>query len=572
MGLFDEFLSGNYTSDPDQNSAIRQGLLATGLGLLSSRGNFTQALGQAGMQGMGAYEGAQDSTINRRLKKAQLEDVNQQAALRAQQAAREAQKMAYFFGQQPGGAAPGTAAMGVGSQMGSVGPTTQNASLMGQMPAQQPTSRFGKVPEDIARAEYTFNDGKNLPQMMWDSSKPNIEFQSGVAVDKNNTKAGTSLPTISQNGTASQLIPDPSAPGGYRVILPNGAAQTAAANTIATSLPKALIDAGFKREDFTNPDGTTRSMTGLQFGQQGGGLDALTKLLGPLSGQPQGQPAPQAMPQPSAAPPMRPVNLGTPSAPGGRVPPQTQAARDSDMGMVLQREYADATARVQNAPDPESKARAQVDLAAITKEMQKGKIAPPVTPGSVQSGVSNQQKISNEAQGKINDTWLKSSYEPAISKGDAAKDMLSSVQTARVGLASVGQTGWGKEAQTSAASVLAALGVPQAEKLTTGAQIFQGAAGQRLNAVLNAATGVQTEGDAKRASTTFAKVSNTPKANEFILDISQAVAERDARKAAYYKDALPIAQSKGDLQEVDRRWQKIEPSIWSLPIMQKWKQ
>jgi hypothetical protein len=44
----------------------------------------------------------------------------------------------------------------------------------------------------------------------------------------------------------------------------------------------------------------------------------------------------------------------------------------------------------------------------------------------------------------------------------------------------------------------------------------------------------------------------------------------DARKAQFYQDALPIAQTNGDLTEIDRRWQKIQGSIWSDPVLQSY--
>jgi hypothetical protein len=58
----------------------------------------------------------------------------------------------------------------------------------------------------------------------------------------------------------------------------------------------------------------------------------------------------------------------------------------------------------------------------------------------------------------------------------------------------------------------------------------------------------------------------------FILDLTQAKAERDRLKAQYFRQALPLAQKNGDLQEVERRWNEKAPSVWSLPMMQKWGQ
>ena len=41
-------------------------------------------------------------------------------------------------------------------------------------------------------------------------------------------------------------------------------------------------------------------------------------------------------------------------------------------------------------------------------------------------------------------------------------------------------------------------------------------------------------------------------------------------KARFFQQALPIAQSKGDLAEVEREWIKRAPSVFTMPSMQKW--
>ena len=550
-GLLD-MLQGNYSTDPDQNAAVRQGLLATGLGLLASRGSFGQALGQAGMQGLGAYEGYQDATISRRLKKAQLDDVDAQFKLRLQQAAKqeEALKMARQL-MAPQADTSASTALSMGAQAGSVGPTVDNAARMNAMPQGSPQSFMSRLNEDQITG--LIASGALPPQTLevWKLTKFGEQMQPGYRRNVDGTTTYMPNPKDGIDFQNGKVTPLP------------GALNTSAAQTVATELPKAIINSGMKREDFTNPDGTMRSMTGLQFGQEGGGLDALQKLLGPLTG---AQPAPQPMRPPQQ--PTRPVGAVPPAAPGAMptraqmvVPPAAQAARDRDIPTILQGELLSAQGRAAAARTPEEKQRAAGDVAAITAELNKA---------GVRSGVSNQTKIANNAAEAVNTDWLKTSYAPVLSAGDAAKDMLTSVQTARIGLAAAGPTGWGKEAQVGAAGVLSALGVPQAEKVATGAAIFQNAGIKQIHSVLNAATGVQTEGDAQRASKTFATLGTTPKANEFILDMAQAVAERNAKKAAFYREALPLAKQTGDLQEVDRRWMKLEPSVWSMPSLQKW--
>jgi hypothetical protein len=101
-------------------------------------------------------------------------------------------------------------------------------------------------------------------------------------------------------------------------------------------------------------------------------------------------------------------------------------------------------------------------------------------------------------------------------------------------------------------------------------ETFNQAASERLWTILNAAKGPQTEGDAERAMKTYAKLSNTKQANEFILDLIEAQAYREQKRFGFYNDALPIAQRTGDLMEIERRWSRVPQSIWSMPSMQKW--
>lgn len=188
------------------------------------------------------------------------------------------------------------------------------------------------------------------------------------------------------------------------------------------------------------------------------------------------------------------------------------------------------------------------------------------------AGPSIGEKASGDAFGKVNDVWLKSSYEPAVAAGGAASEMLGNIQAARQVLGRVGQTGWGTESKAYAANVLTGLGIgsKNAQMYASNVQQFQNIAMTNLKAALDAAKGPQTEGDAERGAKLFASLQNTPQANEFILDLAEAKAQRDAMRARFYQEALPVARSKGDLQEVDREWQKRSPSIFSMPSMSKW--
>lgn len=177
--------------------------------------------------------------------------------------------------------------------------------------------------------------------------------------------------------------------------------------------------------------------------------------------------------------------------------------------------------------------------------------------------------VNQAAATGLNDNWIKNGYQPAIDAGRAASDISASLQAVRnIDLS----TGWGTEAKATAASILTGLGIApaNASMFASNSQKFQSVAMDRLMTTLAAQKGPQTEGDAQRASQTFAQLKNTPDANKFIIDFAQAKANMDMRKAQFYEQALPLARKDGDLTRVDREWRKIQGSIWADPALQQW--
>jgi hypothetical protein len=222
------------------------------------------------------------------------------------------------------------------------------------------------------------------------------------------------------------------------------------------------------------------------------------------------------------------------------------------------------------------------EQALIAQDAQKNGIQNPFINLSQKSAVAGQTQsptdagqVKNviDAGGKINDTWLKTTYEPTIVNGQAAQSIIDNTGIARTAMRSMGGTGWGTDAKAAGANILAGLGVASnnVEAYASNAQLFQKASSERLWSVLNNAKGPQTEGDAARAKQTYGQLANTPQANEFIFDLAQANAERDKAKASFFDNALPIARQSGDLSEVSREWSKRMPSIFDMPSMKRWK-
>lgn len=78
-GLLDYAL-GNWTDDPNQNAAIRQGLLSAAFGAMAGRGNRMQAIGQGGLTGLMGYA----NTLNAQDQRAAQAQARQQRDLELQ--------------------------------------------------------------------------------------------------------------------------------------------------------------------------------------------------------------------------------------------------------------------------------------------------------------------------------------------------------------------------------------------------------------------------------------------------------------------------------------------------------
>ena len=189
--------------------------------------------------------------------------------------------------------------------------------------------------------------------------------------------------------------------------------------------------------------------------------------------------------------------------------------------------------------------------------------------GASRPFMASRNPVTQQSRIALNDNWIKNAYQPTIEAGRAASDALTNVQALR----SINMnTGWGAEAKANAANVLAGLGVAPAsvEMFAANAQKFQSIAMDRLMKKQIEQKGTATEGDAKRIGQTYVALQNTPAANDFILDLAQAQANQDQRRAQFYEAALPLAQKAGDLTRVDREWRKIQGSIWADPTLQRW--
>jgi hypothetical protein len=154
----------------------------------------------------------------------------------------------------------------------------------------------------------------------------------------------------------------------------------------------------------------------------------------------------------------------------------------------------------------------------------------------------------------------------------AARRSLTSIESAQDILSKDFETGFGKETLAKGASVLAALGVDKAEKFATDAQKFLQAATERVLAAQLEQKGVQTNQDAQRIEQTGARMGNTKTANEFILDVARAQAERSIAQDKFYRDWLRDPANKKSLAGAEDAWLESEggKSIFESPRLKKY--
>lgn len=125
-------------------------------------------------------------------------------------------------------------------------------------------------------------------------------------------------------------------------------------------------------------------------------------------------------------------------------------------------------------------------------------------------------------------------YKDVSNAARLATKTLPALETQAKILDSGFKTGFGTETQKAAASLLSALGVPEATKFATDAQTFLAATQQAVLQKQLEQKGPQTESDAKRITDTGAQLGNTVEANRFIIDVAKAQFKRDLNQRGFF--------------------------------------
>ena len=159
-------------------------------------------------------------------------------------------------------------------------------------------------------------------------------------------------------------------------------------------------------------------------------------------------------------------------------------------------------------------------------------------------------------------------YDQVSQTARNARRSLMSIEGAQRVLDKGFTTGFGTETIAAAASVLAALGVPAAEKYATNSQTFLSEARKVLLDRQLEQKGPQTENDAKRIDESFVRLGNTTAANKFILAVAKAQAEMASAQQKAYSDYY---RKNGTYDGAEEAWLAGEGSrsIFDHPSMKQ---
>lgn len=522
-----------------KDEAQRQGLLALGIGMMqpTRSGGFGESLGNGFNSYQRTVQNHQNSALDRQMMQHKIEAMNEDKALRRQKMDMEAQKQTQANELRKlvsGILSPnvGSIAMGEGAAVGDVGPTVGNAARYDQV-ASRPNPGL---------TQQTFNALSALDPKM---AKTLLDGQQYFGEPR---KLEQGAMYESRNGGPARFIPKV---GEGMAIGANGAVSAVPGYLSTNSAIEAARAAAIEQ-------GKQQSQFGFQTLEVPGEAPGSTKRVFTAD----------VLPTP---PGMRPQ-----MTPRGQAGPQMQMntpydQRKQEQIGVLQSEFAREASRVPS--DAADALRKASNLQSLTRELRMHKVEPQApesqAPQTQRGVVTNAGSLPVEAMKLTNEDFMKNDFRPAVEGGRNAAATIDQVRALRnIDL----KTGFGTEAKAAAANVLMGLGIApeSAKKFATNAQIFQQQAMSKLMTEFLAQKGTQTEGDAKRAQLTFAQLQNTPQANEFILDITEARANMQRKKAEFYERALPIARGRGDLGEVAREWRKSQMSMWDDPAMQKW--
>lgn len=261
--------------------------------------------------------------------------------------------------------------------------------------------------------------------------------------------------------------------------------------------------------------------------------------------------APQAMPQAAPTNAMAPAGAAAPAAPANAM---VAPAMSGELQTKL-----DQRQRLALLVNQDPRVKANIDI--LDKEIARLSPAAPTTPTSVSEynfavqqgykgslfdfkrdlanagrapGTTVVMPVQERAEKGARGTMLVEEFKAISTTARNAARNLPTLETQERILEGGFQTGFGTDAQKAGASILSALGVPEAKTYAAKAETFSAAAN---NAVLQKQLeqkGTQSQSDADRMEKTVAQLGNTVEGNKFIISVAKAQLKRDIEQRNFY--------------------------------------
>lgn len=149
-------------------------------------------------------------------------------------------------------------------------------------------------------------------------------------------------------------------------------------------------------------------------------------------------------------------------------------------------------------------------------------------PGTTVTMVS--ERAEQGARGKM----LVENFDAVSKAAQLAAKTIPSIESNLNVLNNGFDTGFGTETKAAGASVLAALGVKDADKYATNAQTFLSNANAAVLQKQLEQKGPQTESDAQRINAVGAQLGKTKDANQFVLNVAKEQLKRDIEQRNFY--------------------------------------
>lgn len=147
-------------------------------------------------------------------------------------------------------------------------------------------------------------------------------------------------------------------------------------------------------------------------------------------------------------------------------------------------------------------------------------------------GAPTVEKEEQKAKGVFN----VEQYKGLVTTANVATRVLPALAAQEKLLAQGFQTGFGTQAKKVGASVLSAMGVPEAENFAANAETFFAAMNTAVLQKQLDQKGPQTEADAQRITATGAQLGNTVRGNQFIIALAKAQLKRDVEKRRFWEN------------------------------------